>query len=73
MRRYGNRRGMPVKTGPSPSPAASVGKAYIPDVRPFMRQYGYDENLEDILRGIEKLPNPNHFYYEQGDLWRRKK
>ncbi len=73
MRRYGNRRGMPVKTSPVQRPKAPETKAYMPDVRAFMRQYGFEENLEDILRGIEKLPNANHFYYEQGDLWQRKK
>ena len=69
MRRYTNRRGGPVKTGPIQSPKAIVRKAYMPDVEPFMRQYGYKENLEDILRDVDKLPRNNHFYYEQGDLW----
>lgn len=71
MRRYGNRRRMPVKTGPAQSPVRYETKAYVPDVVPFMRQYGYRENLEDILQEIDRLPQKNHFYYEKGDLWRR--
>ncbi len=73
MRRYARRRGVPVKTGPVQRPSAPETKAYMPDVRAFMRQYGYEENLEDILRGIEKLPGANQFYYEHGDLWHGKK
>lgn len=73
MRRYGRRRGIPVKTVPVQRPKApAMTNAYMPDVGPFMRQYGYTDNLEDILRDIDKLPQNNHFYYEQGDLWRRK-
>lgn len=49
---------------------ARKSNAYVPDVRPFMRQYGYGEGLEDILREIGMLPEKNTFYYDSGDLWR---
>ena len=71
MRRTVNRRGMMVSTNPRQDPKMPTNGAYMPDVRPFMRRYGYNENLEDILREIDRLPRGNHFYYEQGDLWRR--
>lgn len=45
---------------------------YIPNVRPFMKSNGYSEGLEEILREIEGLGNRKNFYYEQGDLWRKR-
>ncbi len=53
-------------------PKASSGKRYIPDVRPFMRGAGYPEGLEEILAEIDRLQTSGNFYYEQGDLWRKK-
>lgn len=57
---------------PPAPPRAFAGKQYVPDVRPFMRQYGYTEGLEEILAEIDRLQNGTEFYYEQGDLWRKK-
>ena len=61
--------GRPMQTEP---PKSTSGERYIPDVRPFMRQYGYTEGLEEILSEIDRLRMGGNFYYEQGDLWRKK-
>lgn len=53
-------------------PEVSSGKSYIPDVRPFMRGAGYTEGLEEILAEIDRFQKGGNFYYEQGDLWRKK-
>lgn len=45
---------------------------YIPNVRPFMKSNGYSEGLEEILQEIEGLSSRKNFYYEQGDLWRKR-
>ncbi len=56
-------RRMPPRNSAVPRP-----KPYVPDVRPFMRQAGYSEGLEEILREIDQMSSKNHFYYERGDL-----
>ena len=75
-RRYGRRLGnqwmrRPQTVSPKP-PATFSGKPYIPDVRPFMRQSGYTEGLTEILAEVERIQAGENFYYEQGDLWRKK-
>ncbi|MBR5280590.1 MAG: hypothetical protein IKU26_06475 [Clostridia bacterium] len=56
-------------TRPAP-PTRASGEKYIPDVRPFMRQYGYTESLEEILADIDRLRVGGNFYYDREDLWR---
>ena len=61
----------PQTVSPKP-PTTSSGKPYIPDVRPFMRPRGYKEGLAEILAEVERMQMEENFYYEQGDLWRKK-
>ena len=53
-------------------PTRTSGGKYIPDVKPFMRQYGYTEGLEEILAEIDRLRVDGNFYYDREDLWRKR-
>lgn len=78
-RRYGrmngrmNRNpGLVRKIAPSVPVKNRSDHGYIPNVKPFMQSSGYTEGLEEILAEIDRLQVGSNFYYDQGDLWRKK-